>query len=170
MSDEKLITVYLLYLKSENRLYAFTLEKGILKQFLKERNKKIFHVEKRKMDQTSLSLFMNKYHNRKIIDVPLFDGEQYISILGTAEEDNKVCDSSDYLFNEFIYCSHLSKNFPFRKKYLNLIMDLTNVVTLKETDSMGEVDEILQFDTFCLFMHLFRNTFIEESDENESIF
>lgn len=162
---EEIKTVYLIYLKSKNCLYAFTLEKKDLNSFLKERNKKVFHVEKRKMDQTALSLFMNKYYTLHLIDIPLFDGYEYITILGTAKEDNAVSDAADYLYNQFIYCENISKHFPFRKKYLKLIEDLTNVVTKIQVSNSEMIDPYLEIDTFRIFYHLFRDTFEEIADE-----
>lgn len=150
-------TIYLLYGKWDGDLYAYSLLKDKVNEFLRERNPKRFHLVKKKINGTVLSAFMSENYTLQITDIPLFDGEKYISVMGTIHEDNIVSDASDRINVEMDAIKKALLKYPFKKKYLKLINDLTQVVSKRERD--GEKEFLLEIDTFSLFCSLFKNTF-----------
>lgn len=150
-------TIYLLYGKWNNELYAYSILKDKVKAFLRERNPKRFHLVKRKINGTVLSAFMSQNYLLQITDIPLFDGEKYITVMATMQEENMIEDASDQLYVEMEVIRDALLQYPFKKKYLKVINHLTQIVSKRERD--GEKELIVEIDTFSLFCSLFKNTF-----------
>lgn len=148
------VTIYILYKKEDQMIYAFSLDKKFINEFLQQRNRKCFHLEKKKMQNSIIGAFLSKYREYQLIDIPLFHNEEVISIIGTIHEDNILSDSSERIWMEMEAIEKALSQYPFKKKYLNLIKEITNIVNNQDKE-----EPIIEIDTFSLFCYLFKDTF-----------
>lgn len=155
--ERKYETIYLIYKKWDNELYAYTTIKDRAERFLEERNRKNFYFDKQKIHETVLSAFMASHPLLLLVEIPLYEGTKYIEIMGTPEEENALNDASDQLYMEIEAIGNVLQKYPFKEKYLKLISKLTNVVSKRLLD--GKEEEILEINTFSLFCNLFSKTF-----------
>lgn len=155
MNEIETIKFYLIYYKKDkNSLYAWTLEKDKVNRFLEERCKDCFIVIKKKLNTTLSAVFMNENCNLKLCEIPLYDGEKYITLMGTNTEENQMQDAADNLFFSMNAIRVFLNKYPFKEKYDKVIKTLTKI-TIK--DSTGE--EYMQINLFDLFIHVHQNTF-----------
>ena len=160
--------VDLFYLKSENgRLYAYSCDKKLVDKFRKERNMKLFTHKREKMPDLVFKSFMSEHKNLMLVDLPLYDGENYYILAGTNEEDILISRASEYIDDSLSYIkSSINSSVHLNEKYSQLIDDMTSAII--KTDIECKYDLILEIDTFNLFMHLCQNTFIDTNGREES--
>lgn len=148
--------VYLLYLLSKNRLYAISDNKKIIKQFLSERNHKLFNLVMKSGDKEDMLKILNEYKLLKLGDIPLEDSNGDYNIIGTLEEDNllsHVCERMAESCQQLKL--HFTQNVPFKNEYKSLLDDLTSV-----TKNLNN-HPIIQINSIKLFYYLFKETFID---------
>ena len=155
MAEKEKIKFYLIYYKKhQNNLYAWTLEKEKVNRFLTERCKDCFYIKKKKMDGTLSSVFMSQHPNLKLVDVPLFDGKEYITIIGTNAEDNAMQDAADNIIYDIYGIKSFIHGLPFKDKYFSVIDKLCEI-SKKDDDG----DEYMQLNLFDLFINIHKETF-----------
>jgi hypothetical protein len=155
----KFILIY--YKKDQNNLYAWTLEKEKMKSFLSQRCKDCFIIKKKKLDSTLSAVFMNRNYNKKLVDIPLYNGEKYVTIIGTYDEENQMQDAADNIFSQMTAIKQFLHMFPLKNKYMEVIDKLC---TISKKDEESDT-EYMQINLFDLFLFLHRGTFTLETDD-----
>lgn len=152
-------------LKGSKEIYAFSINKEYIKIFKEQRNMKLFDIINIELDKYELMVFFNKNKSCQLSKDYLNDGETDIEIVSTVHESDSLSESCDFIYNMALNIEEELDEYPLKKKYLNLIKELTETITLCSEKELTS----LNINTFKLFYHLFRNTFSEYADEFEEV-
>lgn len=151
--------LYLIYLRSKNRLYAITDIRDYLERFCSERNPRCFSVCINKFSKEDGLAFMTKYSSLKLQEIPLESEDGDCSIIGTIHEEymfNVVCENMAESCDQLKL--YFTKNVPFNNEYKELLDSLT---TITKDENFHP---IIQMNTVKLFYYIFRDTFVEDND------
>lgn len=160
--------VYLLYLKSTNKLYAQTSDKEIKDRFLAERNKNCFNVKKVKLSKEEYKEFKLKNSLYELTEFPISTSlDSYVNILGTTKENVGIDIKMDELAGivDNIY-KRLVLQSDIKSKYIESIEYLCTLSYLKKNKD-GTKDLISKANTFKIFYELYKNTFVEDLQEED---
>lgn len=150
--------VYLFYHK--NLLYGFTYNKEYMERFLLERNSRLFKCITKKMDKQEYFEFSKDKELLKLCEIPLEDTNGDCNIIGTVSEENEIMLVCEKFGETCEYLKvHFTKNVPFNNEYKEILDLLTTI----SKDSNHH--PIIQIDSVKLFYHLFKDTFIEITDD-----
>lgn len=146
--------VFLYYLKSTGGLYAFTEESTIANEFEIERSMRLYKKKKVKMSEPEFKAFI--YNNReKMLFVNVLNDEEHdITFVTTYSENSEleyICSTINHTMEDM---SVKVYKFPLKKEVEKLFDDIF--------DYYGDgIDEsILNFDTFKIFMNLYRENIL----------
>ena len=168
VSEIESAKVYIYILKTEasnKEIYGYTVDKETAKLFETQRNMNLFYKITKQLDKYELMAFMNKNKNAQIIKDYLYDGKGNIEVATTIHESNCLDESCEQIHSTMLFIKDEIENFPFKKKYLNLIKELTDSL-IKDDDNIYS----LNINTFKMFYYLFKKTFYEESNEEDSLY
>lgn len=158
-----MIKVYAFYMKDDSELlelYAYTTEKSLKYDFLRQRNKNKFVVKKIKMKKEEYDIFQRRYHNLSLSYISLntsVDTEN-VSILCTSMEEQMVLEKSyemDRMMDE-LYLRLVSQS-DFKPKYMESIMYLCTTSYLKEKPNHTK-DAISKANLLRIFTNIFSKT------------
>ena len=157
--DVEIIKIYCYYY--ENRLYAWTTDKKLKKQFELERGLEKFTYKKVELIDEYYRVFANKHNSSMIIAIPLYDGNRWILVLSNAYESDILDSSQSQIYDDILTIRSCYKQYrQYYKesvvKTMNAATQITNHYENKQTNLM---DEILEINTFALFYYLFKDTF-----------
>lgn len=154
------IKVYLFILKSEKKLYAYTNNKDYAKRFLSERNKELFLLKIKKVDDDEFIEFSHTNHEKLLGEVPLFDGTpKDIFIVATSEEESNLFISCGEIYKSVELIKKDLDEFPFKKKWKKLVIEACKLSLSVENDNEICCEEYIN--TFALFYYLFKDTFVD---------
>lgn len=143
--------VYLLYLKSDKSLYAFTATKEYFKLFLEQRNPKCFIISKHKMTDSEFSHFSYSHKNCQIVKDVFEDGKNTTELMITISESSELESELDRIDSMYESIVHIFTKYPLLKKYQKAIKHLTTI---------EDKDGNLLINTLSLFVDLNRETFV----------
>lgn len=148
--------IYTLYTFDDpNTLYGFTSEKSIKDDFISQRCKDSFIIKKLSIKSKDYDMFLRDNRQFQIHELILHDGQNYIRLLGTDDEDDQLSYQVTLLENELDDLYRYFSKIPFQDKYRKAIMRLCKYYTIKPNGS-----EVL-FDLLHLFFKLFKKTYIK---------
>lgn len=147
----------------ENELYAWTTDKKIKKQFERERGVGKFQYKKIILCDDYYRIFINKNHQTMMIEIPLYDGESWLSIMSTSYESTVLDESQSLIYDEMnaILNWYLQEEHSkyYKSRVIDTITNATLITRLSELNDRDQADEIIEINTFALFYYLFNNTF-----------
>ena len=109
---------YLIYLKPRNILYAISNDKKLVKQFLSERNNKLFHTEIKTVDNDEWLMLLNGRKLLRLQNIPLEDSNGDYNIIGTIVEDNQLTAVCEKMMESCYHIKqHFTNNVPFKNEY-----------------------------------------------------
>ena len=157
--------VYLIYYKKE--LYAFTTVKDMYKKFMSQRNPKCFIAIKKDITEKEFKSFSYIYQTQMLTEIPLsISVSDYTFIVATYSESEKLNYEADQLDIKMsdIYI-HLCMQTNIKNKYIKSIKYLTqtNFYVPNKDDTK---DSISTMNQLALFSNLFKNTFIDNYEDN----
>lgn len=136
-------------------LYGFTSEKSIRDNFISQRCKDSFIIKKVSIKNKDYDMFLRDNMRFQIHELVLHDGQDYIKLLGTDDEDDQLTYQVTLLENEMDDLFRYFSKVPFQDKDKKAIMRLCKYYTLKPHGN-----EVL-FDLLHLFFKLFKKTYIK---------
>lgn len=148
--------VYVFSLKAEKGIYAFTINNEYADLFRSQRNMNVFDEKVISMDKHEYKAFSYQMQSHQLCKDYLDDGEHDIEIISTIQETTSLSESCEYITQTIEMLEKNVQIYPFKKKYLKIIIKLTQCITKRNDDH-----PTLNVNTFALFYHLFRNTFSE---------
>lgn len=147
--------VYLIYLN--NQLYAYTNDKKNYKKFKETRKKGIFNVNKVNMDEDRYEQFSFRNCENEIIEILLNDKSDDYIILGTVLEQSELENEIDVIHEEMREILSFFQSCNMKKKYMNIINELTNIVDLIPREDYI-YDAMSNINTLHLFYTLNKET------------
>lgn len=155
--------IYAFYMKEDNEildLYAYTHDKEIKNEFLRQRDKNKFVVKKIKMTKSEFDDFQSEYHNFQLCHVPVntdMDTEN-VSILCTSLEEQVMLERSDEIdkLMDQLYLRLVLQS-DFKPKYLESLTYLCTTSYLRENPQHTK-DAISKINLLRVFTSIFSNT------------
>lgn len=148
--------VFMFYKRSETSPYAYTINQEYAKLFQMQRNMDVMFMKKIEMNKYEFMIFANKNPSMQLIEDWLYDGENDIKIISSIDESSKLSEMAYYVLSKAESLQDSLSKFPFRKRYLKSIFQITQEIIGTSKDN-----PTLRVDTFTLFYYLFRDTFSE---------
>lgn len=168
--------VYLFYLKHTKQLYAFTTEKDIKKTFLEERNKDCFYIKTIEMNELDLSIFMNKYRQLKLEQIPIdVSIDKTVMMYATPQEESiieethsQLCNSINSIWEKLRSIDYTNKSFMHQlkekyKKAIDYLCRTDRNVTLRDGSTMV----LSSVNIIYLYTKLFKDTYSLNYEEEE---
>ena len=140
--------VYLFYYKKE--LYAFTVTKKRRKQFLEERGTDKIKEKIVKMNDAEYSEFSYEFKAKLLVEIPLTNAGNNITLIGTYEEEEELQYKHDSLLDISEDCIRAIDKIPFKPDIKNLLMEMVNARDMVYESNLN---------TFDMFVDLFQDTF-----------
>ena len=147
----------------KRKLYAITNNKLYIDRFLNERNTNCFKLVITKCDKDEWDNIIQEDRRYLLTRIPLENSDGDFEIIGTMYENNildrvseKMADTCETLKLHFV------QNVPFNMEYKMILEDLCTVS--KNIDNHA----IIQIDSVKLFFALFKETFVDLSEENDT--
>lgn len=150
-----MITVYCYFLDGKNDLYAFTTNKEINDTFRSQRNmEKFYSYGSINMDREEFGKFADSNKNKMLHKDYLTSGDQVIDVVVTPSESQAIDESCSYITDTLstLRSSILDGKIKLRKKYLNLISDITDSLMYNKNSG------ILNVNTLDIFIYVVKNT------------
>ena len=153
------MTYYMFYLNHTGTLYAFTSYKKYALEFMEVRNMKNFTIHKEKFQtETEERLFMKNCHLKRLMESVVEDERSVYSVIETEEEDQKLQDACNEIFDNMVTIRDRIRKFvPLKEKYKTTIEQVTNCYRVIGNNTR---DPVLKVNTLKLFYCLFRFTFL----------
>ena len=148
--------VYAYYLKSDSSLYAYTEFKALADEFELERDMRIYKKKIFKMSEPEYQVFNYKHNSEMLFSNVLNDSKKDFSFATTYFENEKLDNISNQMDNKINELYEKVRKFPLKKEYEDLFTDIFSIY------GDGVNTPILNFNTFKIFMELFRNTIFSE--------
>lgn len=161
-----MITVYLIYLKTRKDLYAFTINKELRDDFLRQRNRECFYVKKEKMDELEFGVFATLNMRKALSNIPLTTDvkDENVTIVATIDEDSGMMSMCDDIDNEVGELKKRMSEHQLKDKYMESIEYLTRISYFKRCE-YGALDHLSTINLLAVFHTKFRNTFFPKPRE-----
>lgn len=167
---------YMFYLKDNNQLYAFTNNKKLKKNFIKNRNMKKFILKKVSLTNNEMNTFLKDYINRDII---IFKGKTVdntyniidFEIPLTTKEKLIISQTRSIYRMEKLYSSAWTHPFIFNDKYFKILLDIGYCDIANEifhdsifTDNWNHEVGFIPDDFKILLLSIDKNLFIKRRE------
>ena len=148
--------IYLIYLKKDKSLYAYTSVKEYLDRFLIQRNPKCFIVKKVKMSEPEQKSFM---YTHRLLQLNIFPYQTeysetgYVDLASTSKEDDNITAKIEEIESYILSIKRLLNTYHFKSKYRKSIERL---ISIDDPD-----ENLYTIDMLELFIDIHRDTFID---------
>ena len=151
-------SLYILYLKDSNEIYAMTSDKTEVITFLNQRNPDKFNLKVLKIGMKKSLKYKNLYRNKLLQNIPINDNPfSSFEILATNEEYDKLHYEADKITQEIQDIQRQLSKINFCKKDEKSINNITHIYL--EVIKSDKKDLYSTINLFALFTSLFKETF-----------
>ena len=159
--DDAQHDIYLFFKKTTQKLYAWTNKKEMKKRFIHERGKGSFYIKKRTLSENIYRIFLSQNTITQLLEIPLYDGKQWIMVLATNYESDGLDESQLQIQAtiDSMYDMYKAREAVYHPRVLKFIRAATSIVSRQRGDIDDTIDEYLEVNTFYLFCHLFIESF-----------
>lgn len=150
--------IYLFYLKKDKSLYAYTSSKAYRDEFLSQRNPNCFTLKEVKLKGEEENIFVYTYKLKQLAYYPYQTGlgkDDYVSIMATAEEEVKIDSEIKHIEDDYDFVRSVMSKTKLKSKYVKSIKNITKIYS----------NDRITIDVFSLFVDLFKDTFIDTTNE-----
>lgn len=145
--------IYLIFMRNNGGLYAWTTKRLFLEQFLIARSKRQFKYKKVDFGFDGFSKFLGMNSDKELTTIYLYDGSTEYGLIGTNKEDRQLSTAVDMIQDRVTESTRIL-NSMISPEEMSKILEL---VTLSN-------NEQLTINSFKLFYQLFEYTFDPRAD------